>query len=225
MKFTTIFATLIALVLIVPAVANAEIIIDNYTAGTTLRQEGAGTTTQDTVDGSILGGQRRDSLTVTPQGNNDEFFGTVGFNGALDVAQGSQDRIFGSATYNSFGTIDFTEMGANDSFLLRFVSSDINAPLANVVSVTATSGINSSTQSVTVPANAGLPADILLSFSSFAGVDFTAIDSVSVNYDFAQNPGRDLEVGLFSATASVPEPATGLLAGLVTLGLIGRRRR
>ena len=145
----------------------------------------------------------------------------------MDVAQGSQDQINGGVVYNSFGTIDFTDGGVNDAFELGFLSSDINAPLTNVVSLEVSSGGTSFSQFVTVPANSTLPQNVFVDFATFAaaGVDLTAVDSIALNFDFAGNPGRDFEIGLFSATSSaVPEP-TGALLAIGMLALVYRRKR
>ena len=223
MKFTSIFTVLFAMVM-APLCVNADITIDTYTAGTTLTQFGAGTASQTTFDASILGGQRDETIVVTPQGTNDEFFGTLGFSGEMDVAQGSQDQIFGSVVYDNFAPTDMTEGGLNDSFELGFLSSDINAELSNVVSLTVGSGANFATQFVTVPSNDVLPQNVLVDFSSFAGVDMTAIDSVALNFNFAGNPGRDFELGLFSATKAIPEPASGIIVAVGLLAMARRRR-
>ena len=61
-----------------PLVTGAEIVVDNYTAGSTIAQFGPGTFNQTTVSGSILGGSRDDSLTVRNLGGN-EFFGNSGW--------------------------------------------------------------------------------------------------------------------------------------------------
>lgn len=223
MKFTAITAIVFSLFLL-PQTAHADIVIDDYTAGMTLTQMNVGTAMNTTMDASILGNNRDETVTVTDQGGG-EFFGTIGFSGALDVAQGSLDQINGSVGYSNFSDIDLTEGGLNDVFELRFLSSDINADLAGVVSVTATSGGSSATQFATVPANAGLPQSVYLNFGDFAGVNFNEIDSVSLNFDFANNPGRDIELGLFSATTLIPEPAGALFIGVCLAGWVQTRRR
>ena len=209
----------------IPIGLSADIMIDNYTAGTPLGQFGAGTANQTTVDVSILGGERDETITVTAQGGS-EFFGVMGFGGAMDVGQGSLDQIFGGVTYDDFGPLDFTEGGTNNSFELGLISSDINAELTDVISLTVASGLNSATHFISVPANSILPVTVYVDFSNFAGVNMTMVDSLSLNFDFAGHAGRDVEVGLFSATANpVPEPGMGLLAGIGFLAFIGLRRR
>ena len=217
-------AALFASISISPNV-NAAITIDDYTAGNTLSQFGVGTKNSMTVDVSILGNQRMETLTVTAQAGN-EFFGAMGFTGEMDVAQGSSDQIIGGVSYSNFGTLDLTEGGINDVFELGFISSDIDAALTDVVSITVTSGASMATRQITVPANSSLPQDLLVSFSHFAGVDMTAVDSVSLDFDFTGNPGRDFELGLFSARSSaVPEPAALLIMGLGLFAFIGLQRR
>jgi len=225
MKLTTIFTTLIV-AFACSVQLQADITIDNYTAGSTLTQFGTGTTGNTTMSASILGGQRAESITVTAQGGN-EFFGTLGFSGNMDVAQGSLDQIFGGVTYSNFSNLDMTEGGLNDSFELGFLSSDFNGPIDGVVSLTVDDGITSSTLFVTVPPSSSLPQNELVNFSSFGGVDFSSVDSISLNFNFENHAGRDFELGLFSATtSSVPEPTTGmLLCGLGSMLLLRRQRR
>ncbi|MGI9519450.1 MAG: hypothetical protein ACR2NP_20530 [Pirellulaceae bacterium] len=223
MKFTAMTAIVFSLFLL-PQTARADVVIDDYSAGTPLTQLGIGSALNTTIDASILGSNRDETVTVTDQGGG-EFFGTIGFSGAMDVAQGSLDQINGSVGYSNFSDIDLTQGGFNDVFELRFLSSDINADLAGVVSVTATSDGSSATQFATVPSNAGLPQSVYLNFTDFVGVDFMNIDSISLNFDFANNPGRDVELGLFSATNSIPEPIGTLIIGVCLAGWLQTRRR
>lgn len=222
MKFTPILTGLLALALMMPGVASADITIDNYSAGSILAQFGAGTNSKQTNDGSILGGQRDETVTVV---NPNGFFGTIGFGSQMSIAQGTSDQINGSLTYNNFGTIDLTS-GGNSRFSLNVLSSDLNQAIPGVLSITAATAGSTATQALTVPASSGLPQTIHANFSDFAGIDFSQVTSLSLNFDFQDAPGRDISVGSFSATSAVPEPGSlTLLAGLAMIGIARRRRR
>jgi len=200
----------------------ADILIDDFNDGAALVQVGVGTSNFTTF-GGMLGGERDESVTVTDQGG-DEFLGALGFSGFLQITQGADDEINGGLTYDNFSSFDLTDNGVLNSFELNFTGSDINSDLSGVISITAVSGANSSTQFITVPANSNLPQPGFLIFSDFAGVDFTQLDSISLNFDFASNAGRDLKIGSFSAVF-IPEPSSLVLIGICMIGCLNRRRR
>ncbi len=204
--------------------ASADIVIDEYDVGTTLTQAFAGTNTKTTADGGILGGFRDESITVRDLGASD-FFGAMGFSGDLTISQGSDDQSFGSLTYDDFAAFDLTGGGSNDRFNLGFVSNDVDAILTDVFSITATSGANSFTQLLSVPASSSLPSSVGVDFASFTGVDFTQLDSVELAFDFQTVPGSGVAISSFSATSAIPEPTALFVLGLVSTGLLIRRRR
>ncbi len=203
-------------------ILQADFVIDRLTAGSALFQFGAGTSTRSTVDAGILGGRRDESLTVRNQGGS-EFFGVLGYNSnGMSVGQSVSDEIYGSLTWDNFSSIDFSA-GGNDRFRLTFSSSDQNTDLADVVTVTVTSGASSASVSTAIPANAGLPRATLLDFSNFTGVDFTQVDSVTLAFDMAGFPGNDFGIRYFGVTA-IPEPSAAWLGLLSISGWLMRRR-
>ncbi len=215
-----IYSLVFAFAVLAASTVHADIIIDTFDAGNDIFRTTVGTSTQGTSATSILGGQRDDTLTLVDLGG-DERNGFMGFGGRLAISQGSQDEITGSLVYDNFTSFDFTEGGVSNQFALDFVSSDSSFPISDVLSITATSGSNTDTQFVTIPANSNLGV-ATVDFASFTGVDFTQLDSVSIEYDFATAPGRDFEIDTFSA---IPEPTSVALLGLGGLGLMLRRRR
>lgn len=203
--------------------AFADLVIDNYQTGLPLLQLGAGTATRTTVASGILGGQRSESLTVRDLGGLG-FLGIVGFGpGGASVTQAANDQITGSFTYDNISSIDFTVNGYN-RFRLHFSGSNSPATVPGVISVTVTSGTNSSTVFADLPATSTLPNSSYLFFSEFSGVDFANVDSVSFGFDFAGNPGGSFAIQRFNLTA-IPEPSTIGLAALVVGGVCCLRRR
>ncbi len=211
-----------------PFAASADIVIDNFNSMMPLVQNGVGTNSRVVVDGTVLGGTRTDTVEVTNQGMA-TLFGTLGFNGNFSVAQGANDRIRGQLEYDGFGgsPIDLTQ-GGNDALNMMVLDSDLNEAINGVFSITASSdNVTFQEVSLPIPANAGLPMDIQLAFSSFAGVDFSQLRYLSFNFDFANAPGRDVIFGAFSAVNSqvVPEPAALWLLGTGMILAVSFRRR
>ncbi|MGI9519449.1 MAG: PEP-CTERM sorting domain-containing protein [Pirellulaceae bacterium] len=196
--------------------------IDTFSAGSALDQFGAGTNSQTTIDISILGGERDEILTV-PDLSGAEFFGMLGFNTQLAIAQGNSDEINGSLTYDNFSGFDMTQGGSNAAFQFYVTGNDADFVLANALSITVHSGLAHATASVPIPASSSLPGNVLVPFSAFGGVDMTQLDSVQLGFDFAGMPGRDIDIGFFAAT--VPEPASAAILPLVLTSLALRRRR
>jgi hypothetical protein len=218
------FLFALLLVSISSTAVDADIFIDNYDAGTTLTQTFAGNNTKTTVDGGILGGSRDESITVRDLGGS-EFFGALGFNGDFTISQGDDDQSFGSLTYNDFAAFDITDGGSNDRFNIGFVNNEVDSVLTDVFSITAVSGANSFTETFSVPASSSLPSTVAIDFSSFTGVDFTQLDSVQLAFDFATVPGSGVSLSSFSASSAVPEPTSILVLGVMSTGLMLRRRR
>ncbi len=200
--------------------ANAEFIIDNFSAGAVISQFSAGSTTQTTVDASILGGSRETTLNLPALGGA-EFFGLVGFGPGLQMAQGVSDQINGSFLYDDFGSIDLTEGGSNFGFELELLASDSVAPITNAFSIRITSGGASSIVTFDLPGNSDVPSNVRVNFAEFGGIDLANIDSIELLFDTASAPGTDLFIGGFSV---IPEPASGFMV-LVLTGLVYRRRR
>ena len=202
--------------------AQASIVqIDTFTAGNNLSQFGAGTNTQTTTDSSILGGARDESVTVRNLGG-DEVFGLYSYGNGWNVAQGVDDQIFGGLTYDNFTDFDLTSNGSATTFAIDVTSFDSTTPVQDVIDIVVES--NGITQSVGVdfPGNTTLPSTVLVSFSDFTNIDFTQVDSIGLEIDFQDDPGRDFEISNFR---TVPEPSSAVLG----LGLLGgfflRRRR
>ena len=196
---------------------------DSFNSGQTTFQFGAGVSTTPTTGGSILGGQRVDSV-VVPSLSGSEFFGTLGFNGDLVLSQGSSDEIIAGLNYNSLGGTDLTNGGIYQNFLLDFTSlDDSTVPLTNVLNLSVSSGGTTVSQNVTIP-DQNSATEVLVNFSNFSNVDLTAVDSVELEFDFTGNPGRDLQLGSFSVT-SVPEPGSLVVLSCALSAMLLRRRR
>ncbi|MFK7765670.1 MAG: PEP-CTERM sorting domain-containing protein [Mariniblastus sp.] len=222
MKLQPVFLAIVVLLCASFSNSHADILIDSFTDGNPLTKFGVGSASGSTTASSILGGQRDESLTVRNLGG-DEFFGAFGFGGEWSVGQGSNDQMFGELVYDDFTSFDLTDGGMNSRFSIGFQTSDTTDPIPDVLSVTAISGATSATQFLTIPSNTAAPAELLVDFSQFGGVNFTQLDSIRLDVDFGPSQaGRDFEISRFSA---VPEPATAGVVGLGGLFVLLRRRR
>jgi len=225
------FALIVSIIipLGVTETASGSIVIDNFSAGNTLSQFGTGTNNQVTIDSSIFGGSRIDSLTVRDLGG-DEFFGAIGFGGDFSIGQGSDDQIFGSLNYVGFKDADLTEGGFNDQFAFTFVANDLDAPLANVFQILVTSNGVSQIVNIDVPPGSQLPDTVNVGFDQFSGIDFTQIDSIQLLFDFQSQPGRDFVLSSFSAIGggnsggAVPEHSSAIVLA-IACGTLAMRRR
>ena len=217
-KKINLLAALFAL-FVFSSAANAQIVIDEFDVGNDLEVFGLGMDMDQTVDSSILGGTRDESLTVVQPAVGNAVLGTFGFDGDFTIAQGSSDQIQGSLTYSLAGA-DLTGGGSLDAFFLDITSSD-GITISDVlqISVGDSNGVNA-IQSVTLPAVA---QPVLVGFSGFGALDFTSVDSLALEFDFANAPGGDFSIGSFQAVA-IPEPGSLCLLSMTSLVLLRRRR-
>lgn len=216
--------TLVVLtVFLLPLALQADIVIDTFDDGAPLVQVGAGTDTQISTGSGIYGTDRNESLTVRDLGGA-ESLASLTYGGEFSIGMGSNDQAFGSLLWDGFSNVDFTEAGTNDRFALEVVSNDVDAILSNVMSIRATSGATTVTQGFDIAASSTLPSVVTVSFSDFAGVDFTQLDSVELLFDFQVHPGRDIEFSYFTATA-VPEASHLMMLSFAVAGWCTRRRR
>ena len=205
---------------------SAQVVIDDFNqSGVTLSQVLVGTATQTVADAGILGGARDDSLSVVPVDSGNEFIGFLGFaNGNLTLSQGAEDEVAGALVYDNLNGVDLTASGTNTQFLVDFFSSDAPTTLSNILSISVTSGSNTATSFIDVPSASNL-GDSTIDFANFAGVDFTSVDSIALEFDFASSPGRDFAINTFSVASAVPEPSSAVVCCLVAAGMLVRRRR
>lgn len=218
--FKTFISALAVLTMVCSThVSQAGIVIDDFSFGNALIRTTVGTSTQVSMDGSILGGERTDSVTLNSSG-----LGVIQFGDSFSTTQGASNQINVSLLYDDLGTIDLTEGGLANEFTIAVGTSDTPEDLADVLSLVVTGG------GVTEEVGAIIPgadnSTIRISFGEFSSVDLTQIDSIELLLDF-QNPdttGRD--VIFLSFATSVPEPSGGVIFGLLMFGTaISRRRR
>ena len=220
--------------LVFSSAANAEILIDDFDSGASLSQVflaglvPAPVGPETTISPEILGGQRIHTLNVPPVPN--AFSGLAAFNVGGDsnfsITQGSEDQLVTTLFYGSLGGIDLTDGGDLNSFELNFQSNDSDLlPIEDVLELTVVDSAGAIvTQSITIPPNPAvdpLSQPTVVGFSEFAGANFTSVESLTLTFDFAADPGGDLELGSFSA---VPEPGSLALLSMGSLILLRRRR-
>jgi len=213
---------------VLSSTANAQILIDDFDNSSSVLQIGLGESTQTIMDPNILGGQRIDTVEVvdvSPAIAQNAVLGfNVGGDSAFSVGQGAADQIVGSLFFDSIGGEDLTDGGTLNAFQLDFVSSDSATPTETLeISVVSTDGATAF-QSVTVPSETGLDEPVLVDFSGFGGVDFTSVDSLTLSFDFATDPGGDFGIGSIEAVNAIPEPGSLMFLSMSSLILLRRRR-
>ena len=219
-KITFTFLTFF-LVLGFSSGVEAQLVIDDFNSGTTTSQRGVGAASSAAA--GLLGGERIQSLEV-PSLSGDEFFGALGFTGGnLFLVQGSEDEVVGGLLYDSLNGIDLTGGGAYGGFRLDFTSVDSQISISDVLDLSVTSGDTTVSHNVTIPGQDSL-GQVLVLFEDFEGVDFSSVDSVALDFDFTDNPGRDFQLGSFIAVA-VPEPSSLSVLSLAVSAMFLRRRR
>ena len=220
-RMTCRIALTLALLLttLAPVTLTADIVIDTFTQGDTLAQIGAGSSSRTTNHPSILGGSREATVSVPAGG----VFGLLSFGSGLQIAQGSSDQIQGSLNYQGFSTIDFTENGSNTNFALSITQNGAIQPMNGVFSITVGSGGSDTQVFFDIPA---VGTDwVLVDFADFAGVDFTAVDSVQLGFDFTALPGGEVTINRFLVSQGIPEPGMARIClALLTMSFMRRRR-
>lgn len=223
MKF---LAAALAVGLMLPAMANAAILIDDFSSigGLGLPTglfDGTINATPEVLNNGATG--------LSPYTNRDASVNLVAGSGAqLFVAAGrfefnpTSDGV-GTAilTYNGVGAQDLTAMGA-DSFNLVFVTHDDNMgtePLP--VTVTVSDGTNSSTFTTNF---LGI-GTLTIPYSSLVGTaNLTAITEIT--FTFAPpDIAHDFSIDFLGTAATVPEPSSFVLLSLGGFGLILWTRR
>lgn len=217
----------------VPANA-ALIVVDHFDSGAqNFTQAGVGSTTQS-VAGTMLGGSRTTTVNVTTA------TGSLGANVNI-LPTPTSDQAYVSNDSGVDSTVSFLYNGApvggtpptaglaadiscpegNGAFTLVLLASDLAGVTATVTLVDNDSS-STSTPAVTL---AG-PGTFYIPYSSFTGIDFTQIFSITLSISGVNS--ADYVIDAFDAGCPVPEPST-IVGGLMSLVLVGvpmwRRRR
>ncbi|MEM7145733.1 MAG: PEP-CTERM sorting domain-containing protein [Verrucomicrobiota bacterium] len=190
---------------------------------------GSSTDTFTGGGGSIIGGERDLTLTVTanPQSAGAEVIITAGTSNLLVADLGLQVEAATELLYNGVGAaglggVDLTSGGANAFAIgIELLDLDLNIEIA----VTDTGG-DIATFSTTEPGgifSSTTREFVFSNFSNLGATDFTSVDSVRLTFA-TDNPGADLVLDVLG-TSFVPEPSRSLtiLTGLA-LCFLNRRR-
>ena len=189
--------------------------------------EGAADSTTTVVDAGILGVYR--DITLSAPDNGDMVTGgvlsqTVNVGGDY-LAVANAPGVLGTVTvvWDGFTDVDFTLGGVNDYITVGVLSID--------TSTTVSFTLDDGTNVVTVgPQAFGAPGTFQVSLASFAGVDVTSIDTITMTLT-----GSTVWDGVFDVIETstgigqnrneLPLPAPLSLMGLGLLGLALSRRK
>ncbi|WP_145356851.1 hypothetical protein [Alienimonas californiensis] len=236
-----VFLAALAVVL-APVAASAAVTIDTFSAPpqTVITSDG-GSPQQNTVVTGVLGGERDLRITGTRGEGRVNQFGNDALNfvqvsGGTALLRSVYDGIDGdAATINTsgLGGFDLTQGGANDSFLLSDVTYS-GVALRLIVRVFEQGALSTvfTDFSTVLPAASDFVGPVFIPFGTAgAGVlsNVGAIElRISDDSDTPRTGGQNLTIGTFAAVATVPEPMSLTLAGLLGVGLCGgayRRRK
>lgn len=223
MKFAALL-TASATVALAISSAQAVIIIDDFTVTATTTQVGVGTNPQDVAAPGVLGGSRRQIVTVQSGAGSAALNVNTNVPGAMSLS--SEANVDASFTAVYGATTDLNaNLAPENAIIIRVLGSDIGGT-ANSITINSSSG--SSTATFTVPSLVGFPGgpvtpyDIVIPYASFSGTgDFSDVDRITFSFNLPRDGDWSLD---FFAASDVPEPtALGLLAPAGAL--LARRRR
>lgn len=227
--------------------ANAGLVIDDFGSASQLISSPPAVT--NAAFGTTTTGYVR-TLTTTNSGAVLD----IAVNGPTTAGQFSQSQgagVKGTSAVNyalsGTGGIDLTQGGTSNAFRLDLVTVDLQMLLGiEVFDGTNTAQLmqNSSTLQVAnlVANGIFLPLSVDYLFSSFAGIDFTSVDSIKLLVDgtlqvstdatldnlgvvCSANTGSGLSTGNGQCSQRVPEPDALALVGIAMLGLTLMRRK
>ncbi|MBD3676008.1 MAG: PEP-CTERM sorting domain-containing protein [Planctomycetaceae bacterium] len=234
-----IFTLAAAALMAFSSVAQADLIIDDFSSGSQTLSAAGGATTTESVAGTMIGGER-DSL-ITNFGSegrvdldiNNSFSGagmtlyseSNNTDGKFELVYDGIDNSSVIDTASGLGGIDLTQAGANTGILFTGVASDLGTTLTFTVWSSTTDS-----SSYTIPVSSGnITSDVFVGFNQFSGTaDFTTVTALRLTGDVALTQ-NGTDINLTSIVATTPEPASlaimglgGLLAGC---GVARRRRK
>lgn len=206
-------------------------LIDNFTSvnvGVSQQASviGAGSNSDtDTGLAGVIGGSRNLTINTTSGTNSSDLTVLTGPQ-TLNLNTGAGNNSAGTILWNAngagLGGVDLTDAGASNKFDLEVLFADNN--LGVQISVTETAGAGGSTatysQNLGAIASSTFVGIPFASFTNFANVDFSQINSISLM--LSGPASQDAIVRLVQTTGSgVPEPASIALWSVLGLAVAG----
>jgi len=197
-------------------------VIDNFNTGAQ-SVDAPGSDTNTSATGAIGGSRTIDITKSGPLGASADVIPTPGiYSHSADALTSATSTITWDANSAGLGGVDLVEGLINNVFSLDILGIDQGFITLNLTVIDTLTNSDTSTL-----AGAGVGTQSI-AFSSFSGVDFTVVDSISL--EVLGGEASDLTLDLLSTTGeqpggSVPEPTTLALGGLGLAGIGYRRQR
>jgi hypothetical protein len=218
---------LAALMTLTTSATRADLMIDDFNTGPQQLEipGGTGSTTASIFSPDVLGSIRVVTLGVTANPLDRAATAVVTGNapGFLSLSSGEGVDSFASLLYDDGGAglngFDLTLFGSQFTVDLDFISPTATLGVTVVDAFDQTASVLKS----------GLTSGLVgFTFASFAGVDLTSVESITLTFD---GPTPDFDVvsrlNSFAITQAIPipEPASAFLMGLGVLGSVAALRR
>lgn len=179
-----------------------------------------------TASGVSIGGSRQISIDTAAGGGvntNVDSFNSNAFSVNNNTGATSTSSVLWNANGVGLGGLDLTDGGASTALLLAITFID-QGNVTIQFDVTETAAAGGSTASLTLSGlGLGTKTFLFSSFSNFASVDFTQVNSIkmTVNAGLAS----DLTLDLVETNVNIPEPSSLVLMGLGLVGFSTFRKR
>jgi uncharacterized protein (TIGR03382 family) len=227
-------------------------IIDDFSSGTFSESGGA---FSNSIAGTMIGGFRDVAYIETAVGVLDITFPFDGGDGvSVHTLVDVDTSIAGNLVYREFFAAGIPPFGISDSNGRMTITYDAtgaglgSANIGNIATdfltlklstltasmtgtITFTDGGSSDSVDIGVSTLFPFATTMNIPLSAFTGIDFTDIESIALDFDSITDgvggSGGLVVIESLAITSTIPEPSAFALAalGLLSLGMIGRRRR